>query len=499
MTQPPDHAATNEFIPEEPPEPPAEERGIQTPHSREAEEAVIGSVLIAPEAYYDLAQFLHAEDFYIVRHRWIWEAFTRLVQNQTPLDFLTVTAKLENAGRLADVGGAAYLTALLNQVPTSLHAADYGHLVKEQADKRLLLGIANGLATGVFKKEETAISIATQALARLALIQPDSPRYVVHSAAEALEPHPPLDWIIEPLLSRGSVSIFYGEPGTKKTYSLLSMAVCVAAGKPWLGMKTRQTRVLIINEESGERRMFGRLGAALRGELVEKDYPLRGYESPLQFISLGGFHLDNPTDVLQLERLIKEAGAGLVIFDALADLMEGDENSKQDTQPVLNALRRLAEHTNAALCVIHHANKVGGYRGSSAIKGAVDLMVQVTSEDGSPYINIKSEKNRDGEAISWSARAVWVPEVGQFYLTDAPQMEKAKSLSKSQEYVIRYLTEHGASALQEIMASVDTCSEEAARKAVYALASLKMIFRTNPGKAGTGIEAIYDLVKREDG
>ena len=49
------------------------------PHNREAEEAVLGSVLINPEAYYDLAEFLEADDFYIHRHRWIWEAFKRLI------------------------------------------------------------------------------------------------------------------------------------------------------------------------------------------------------------------------------------------------------------------------------------------------------------------------------------------------------------------------------------------------------------------------------------
>jgi len=53
------------------------------PHNREAEEAVVGAVLINPEAYYDLAQFLQAEDFYIHRHRWIWEAFNRLHEKRT--------------------------------------------------------------------------------------------------------------------------------------------------------------------------------------------------------------------------------------------------------------------------------------------------------------------------------------------------------------------------------------------------------------------------------
>ncbi len=73
-----------------------------TPHNREAEEAVVGAVLINPEAYYDLAQFLQAEDFYIVRHRWIWEAFTRLHEKRIPLDFLTVirgTGERRSVGR----------------------------------------------------------------------------------------------------------------------------------------------------------------------------------------------------------------------------------------------------------------------------------------------------------------------------------------------------------------------------------------------------------------
>src|SRR5512143_3611724 len=96
------------------------------PHSREAEEAVIGAVLINPEVYYDLAQFLQADDFYIHRLRWIWLAFTRLHERRVPIDILTVSGELENQGQLEEIGGAAYLTALLNQVPTTLHAEAYG-------------------------------------------------------------------------------------------------------------------------------------------------------------------------------------------------------------------------------------------------------------------------------------------------------------------------------------------------------------------------------------
>ncbi len=121
------------------------------PHSREAEEAVIGAILINPEAYYDVAQFLVGDDFYIHRHRWIWDAFTRLQEQRTPIDFLTVTEELDQMGQLGEVGGPAYLTVLVNNVPTSLHAEAYGHVVEETAVRRRMLDAANQIAKMAYK------------------------------------------------------------------------------------------------------------------------------------------------------------------------------------------------------------------------------------------------------------------------------------------------------------------------------------------------------------
>ena len=71
----------SDFPPPETPSP-----GPQlVPQSREAEESVIGAILINPEAYYDVASFLQADDFYIHRHRWIWEAFTSLHERRVPV------------------------------------------------------------------------------------------------------------------------------------------------------------------------------------------------------------------------------------------------------------------------------------------------------------------------------------------------------------------------------------------------------------------------------
>jgi len=137
------------------------------PHSREAEEAVVGSILINPEAYYDVAQFLTAEDFYIHRHKWIWETFTRLQEQRTPIDFLTVSEELDQAGQLAEIGGPAYLTSLFNNVPTSLHAEAYGHIVEETAIRRRMIQAANKIAKVAYQEDlsiETAIDEAEKAV-----------------------------------------------------------------------------------------------------------------------------------------------------------------------------------------------------------------------------------------------------------------------------------------------------------------------------------------------
>lgn len=314
-------------------------------------------------------------------------------------------------------------------------------------------------------------------------------RFALRDAAFALGPQPPIEYIVDGLITRGSVNVFFGEPGSKKTYSLLSLAACVATGKGWLDFATTPVITLIIDEESGERRLSRRIGEALRGELADES-------ANLFYTSLNGLKLDSEAGPAELQNLIEQTSAGLVIIDALADVMDGDENSKQDVQPVFNNLRRIAEATNAAIILIHHSNKAGGYRGSSAIKGAVDAMVQVSSEDGSRFVNFKSEKVRDGERVSWSAEAVWT-ENGQFYLTAVESKRGRAAFSKSERFVIRFLRERTCATIDEIKAGADACSPEAARRAVYSLADKSIVARSDSG--GQGTAATYSLTEKGRG
>lgn len=133
------------------------------PHNAEAEEAVLGSVLINPEAFFDVAQFLHPDDFYIVKNRWVWEAFVELHDQRAPIDILTVTEELERGGRLAEAGGVAYLTSLMNVVPSAINAGAYGHIVEQSAVRRRLLQAANDIATLAYEAETRIDEVVDQA------------------------------------------------------------------------------------------------------------------------------------------------------------------------------------------------------------------------------------------------------------------------------------------------------------------------------------------------
>ena len=323
----------------------------------------------------------------------------------------------------------------------------------------------------------------------------EAPRYTVHTAAEALEEQEPREDIIERLFSVGSVDLVVGEGGAKKTWAMLDASVCVAQGTMWLGFETQQSAVLLIDEESGPRRLARRLGQVLRGHGA-------GPQTPISYVTLAGFNfLQEQADIGELQKLIALTGARLVVIDALSDVMlGGDENSVRDVAPVFHRLRQVAEATGAAIVVIHHCNKSGSYRGSSAMHGAVDLMLMVDSKPSESYIAFNVEKARDVEPHKFAAAANWVEgdtwQGDLFNLTCASAIQGGDTYSKAERYVLRYLEEHGDSAMTDIKSHADSCSEESARRAVYSLADKAQVERKDTG--GPGARAVYGLISESD-
>ena len=109
------------------------------PHNMEAEQSVLGSLLIDRDAVIRIASFLKPSDFYSSGNGLIYEAILDLYNRRVPPDFVTIVDELTRRERLQDVGGISYLTDLINAVPTAVHIEFYGHIVERTATLRRLI------------------------------------------------------------------------------------------------------------------------------------------------------------------------------------------------------------------------------------------------------------------------------------------------------------------------------------------------------------------------
>jgi len=276
------------------------------------------------------------------------------------------------------------------------------------------------------------------------------PRFTLHTEAECLADQPPIEWLVDNFISAGSVNIVAGMAKAGKTLAVFDLAVAVSRGKPWLGLLTSKRNVLIVDEESGGQRMFRRLGATLRGHDTEAS-------GGIQFVTLAGIDLTAAADVAAIESLIEETSAGLVVLDALVDMLgDADENSNSEVQKIFMALRGLSERTGAAFIVLHHHGKAGGYRGASAMSGAVDMMCALSKEG--TRLSFEVVAARDSDTSTFGALMNFGE--GTFNLSPAePTTTCVKALSKSQQYVIDFLTAHGNSGIADIQNHADQCTE----------------------------------------
>jgi replicative DNA helicase len=137
------------------------------PYSQEAEEATIGAVLINPDSYYGLAAFLKEDDFYLLRHRLIWQALDRMAGRSQPIDYLTLVQELRDLNALNDIGGPAYLTQLINNTGTSVHAETYGRIVEGAATRRRLIAAADQIKSVAGMQDLTVQEVIAQSEAKL--------------------------------------------------------------------------------------------------------------------------------------------------------------------------------------------------------------------------------------------------------------------------------------------------------------------------------------------
>jgi len=121
---------------------PGPEAPLQLPHEPEAEKAVLGAVLLDPSSLLEVMEGLRGEEFYLDSHRLIFDACARLRERGDVADLLTVTNRLREEGLLERVGGATYLSSLVDAIPDVANVSHYAAIVHDKAVKRSLIGTA---------------------------------------------------------------------------------------------------------------------------------------------------------------------------------------------------------------------------------------------------------------------------------------------------------------------------------------------------------------------
>lgn len=380
----------------------------------EAEQALLGAALL------DLTVFtafdVTPDDFSDAKWRALWAAGQELAEQGTQADQITLPDDVINV-----IGGAVTITNLINGCPSAVRAGDYARIVREKADQRRTLKIADWVARAAHKEPGVRYELLRKALERgqnlLAETGGNTADWPIYTLADAYAPRDPLTYVVADLFSLPSLSIVYGPPGCLKSMLLADAALCVAAGLPWLeplpdsdentARVTVQVPTLWLDFDNGRRRTDERIEALGRAR------ELAAESTPFSYTCMPTPWLDgsDPASVDSLIKRVNVMSVGLVIVDNLGAVSgDADENSGEMIQVLAN-FRLLAEETGSAVVLIHHQRKSSGYkgragetlRGHSSIEAALDLALLVEREERSDAVTIKSTKTRGVDVAPFGA------------------------------------------------------------------------------------------------
>jgi replicative DNA helicase len=405
-------------------------------YSLEAEEAVLGSVLINPDAYFEVAPFLRADDFYLHKHRWIWEVFVHLHDQRIPVDFITVSQELDNRRLLDEAGGVAYLTHLLNTVPTSLHAEAYGQQIQRDALRRRLLEAATSVAKLAYAEERDINEVVNDAEAAVFSVSEQRTAKDIIPIREAISTYfdqvkmlsehkgemlgvPTGFYDLDKVLGglqRSDLLIIAGRPGSGKTGFMISVAKNAA--------QIHKKHVAVFSLEMSNEQLVQRLMAQetgidsqrLRsGEVRDDEWPL--FVEAASALGEAPIFLDDTPALTPLQlhakcrRLDQEFGLDLIIVDYLqlmqATTTNRDANRVQEVSEISRGLKALARELSIPVIALSQLSRqpemreskeprLSDLRESGAIEQDADLVMFLYREKERPA----EDSSADGEVVT---------------------------------------------------------------------------------------------------
>jgi archaellum biogenesis ATPase FlaH len=221
------------------------------------------------------------------------------------------------------------------------------------------------------------------------------------------------NWLIEPIIKAGGITIIAGKRSTFKSWFNLSIAYSISNGIDFLqNFKTTQGNILYLDRENQISEL------KIRSRLIKKGLNVSSGE--VYFISESNVKIDNPKDVLKLETIIKEKNIKLLIVDVYRRVISFDENdATQVSHLFCDLLKPLTERTGVAIVLIHHEKKgrssgdnMDMLRGSSDLANYVDGIIQMGRRGEN--IILTQSKNRAGKEIKPFSLKVVTDEIDYF-------------------------------------------------------------------------------------
>jgi replicative DNA helicase len=387
------------------------------PHSIEAEESVLGAVLLSAEAANITLERLHAEDFYKPAHQLVFEAIRVLFDSNEPIDAVTVAEHLRRDGSLERMGGIEFLTRLLDAVPTSSNIEYYAGIVEEHSVRRRLMKVGGQIGTIANEMTEAIDEVVDRAEQAVFAV---SERRVGDGLAAIDNLLGPAIEKAEDLQRRGSdvtgiptgfrdldrklaglhptnLLVLAARPGMGKTALALNVAQNVAiADHPVAIFSLEMSREEVVT------RMLcstGRIDSQkLRtGRLTEADFTKLStaasalYKKPIFVDDSPGLTV---TEIrAKCRRLRRKPGLSLVVVDYL-QLMAGSggENRQQEIALISRSLKNLARELHVPILAVSQLNRslesredkrprLGDLRESGAIEQDSDVVMFIYRDE----------------------------------------------------------------------------------------------------------------------
>ncbi len=381
------------------------------PHDLEAEAAVVSAVLLDPQAFDKVKGFLRPEHFYSEAHRRIHEACVELSAEGKPVDVVQVATWLRGRGRLAQVGGMAYLTEVLNAAPAVANVEAYGRTVHEKWRVRQMIAACKRIAAQGYTAYGDASTFIDGAVAQVTALQSvpaaaDSTLY----GAELAEPLSPISWLCSGLrLTSGAPTVAAGNSFAGKSLAWTDVAVAVAMGADAFGsFRCRRGRSLMLDYDGqGQRISQDRLQRIVRSRGAD----LRDLGKAIGYARRPGFYLDDADAAERLLRLLD--GVDLCVIDSWRGATPAtDEWRRGPVQAVGERLEHVSTKTGCVIVIINHTVKpardgasnrssMHDVHGSSAKAEMAQALYAFEGEEGKQVTRVKHAKERvTGQTIA---------------------------------------------------------------------------------------------------